>query len=180
MARRRCPRAPSGMHGASPQPSLAAGHPRAVRRSRNADGAFRRAEDLAAHEERALLARALDVLAGPGDAATHVAEILALVARVVGARRAAIVTDRPTRRVLVSAEPGEETADALELAAWLDARAARPAAVRAAAAPAEVAVVRARRESGRDRARRRRPARWSSGSSASTSPGRRSSSAWSS
>jgi signal transduction histidine kinase len=109
---------------------------------------FRREEDLAAHEERALLARALDVLAGPGDAATHVAEILALVARVVGARRAAIVTDHPTRRVLVSAEPGEEPSDALELAAWLDARAARPAAVRAAAAPAEVAVVRARRSPG--------------------------------
>jgi signal transduction histidine kinase len=109
---------------------------------------FRRSEDLAAHEERALLARVLDVLASPGDAATHVAEILALVTRVVGVRRAAIVTDRPTRRVLVGAEPGEDANDALELAAWLDARAARPAAVRAAAAPAEIAVVRARRGTG--------------------------------
>jgi signal transduction histidine kinase len=107
--------------------------------------AFRRDEDLAVHEERALLARSLDVLAGPGDAATQVAEILALVARVVGARRAALVTDRPARRVLVAAEPGEDPAEARRLAAWLDARAARPAAVRAAAPAAEVVVVRTRR-----------------------------------
>jgi signal transduction histidine kinase len=107
--------------------------------------AFRRSEDLAVHEERALLARVLDVLAGSGDAATQVAEILALVARVVGARRAAIVTDRPSRRVLVGAAPGEEPGDARELAAWLDARAARPAAVRAAASPAEVTIVHTRR-----------------------------------
>jgi len=107
--------------------------------------AFRRSEDLGVHEERALLARVLDVLAGSGDAVTQVAEILALVARVVGARRAAIVTDRPSRRVLVGAAPGEEPGDARELAAWLDARAARPAAVRAAASPAEVSIVRTRR-----------------------------------
>lgn len=107
--------------------------------------AFRRSEDLDVHEERALLARVLDVLAGSGDASTQVAEILATVARVVGARRAAIVTDRPSRRVLVGAAPGEEASDARELAAWLDARAARPAAVRAAAPPAEVTIVRTRR-----------------------------------
>lgn len=107
--------------------------------------AFRRSEDLDVHEERALLARVLDVLAGAGDSPTQVAEILALVARVVGARRAAIVTDRPSRRVLVGAAPGEEPGDARELAAWLDARAARTAAVRAAAPPAEITIVRARR-----------------------------------
>jgi signal transduction histidine kinase len=110
--------------------------------------ALRRNEDLAVHEERALLARALDVLAGPGDAAAQVAEILAMLARVVGARRAAIVTDHPSRRVLVNAGPGEEPADAHELAAWLDARATRPAAVRAASAPAEITVVRSRRGPG--------------------------------
>jgi len=121
-------------------PAIPAPSPFAERRR-----AFRRSEDLSVHEERALLARVLDVLAGPGDAATQVAEILALVARVVGARRAAIVTDRPSRRVLVGAAAGEETGDARELAAWLDARAPRPAAVRAAAAPAEVTIVRTRR-----------------------------------
>lgn len=121
-------------------PAIPAPSPLAERRR-----AFRRSEDLGAHEERALLARALDVLAGPGDAATQVAEILALVARVVGARRAAIVTDRPSRQVLVGAVPGEDPAEARELAAWLDARADRPAAVRAAASPAEVTIVRTRR-----------------------------------
>jgi signal transduction histidine kinase len=125
-----------------PLPAIPAPSPYSERRR-----AFRRSEDLAAHEERALLARVLDVLAGSGDAATQVAEILALVARVVGARRAAIVTDRPSRRVLVGAAPGEEPGDARLLAAWLDARAARPAAVRAAAPPAEVTIVRTRRGS---------------------------------
>jgi signal transduction histidine kinase len=126
--------------GHPPLPAIPAPSPYAERRR-----AFRRSEDLTAHEERALLARVLDVLGGPGDAATQVAEILALVARVVGARRAAIVTDRPSRRVLVGAAPGEEPGEARELAAWLDARAARPAAVRAAASPAEVTIVRTRR-----------------------------------
>ncbi len=107
--------------------------------------AFRRAEDQAVHEERVLLARALDILAGPGDAASQAADILALVARVVGARRAALAIDRPVRRILVAAAPDEEPGDARRLASWLDARAPRPAAVRAAAAPAEVLVVRTRR-----------------------------------
>lgn len=107
--------------------------------------AFRRQEDRAAHEERALLAHALDVLAGPGDAASQVAEILALLARVVGARRAAFLTDRPSRRVLVVAGPDEDPGEARRLAAWLDARAARPAAVRAAAPAADVVLVRTRR-----------------------------------
>ncbi len=38
----------------------------------------RRAEDRAAHEERALLARALDILAGGADAQTRLAGILDL------------------------------------------------------------------------------------------------------
>ena len=107
--------------------------------------AFRRQEDQATHEERALLAHALDVLAGPGDAASQVAEILALLARVVGARRAAFITDRPSRRVLVVAGPDEDPGEARRLAAWLDARAVRPAAVRAAAPAADVVLVRTRR-----------------------------------
>lgn len=97
------------------------------------------------HEERALLARALDVLAGPADAATQVAEILSLVARVVGARRAALAIDRPERRVLAAAGPDEDPAIARELAAWLDAGSPRPKAARAAASPAEIVVVRTRR-----------------------------------
>jgi signal transduction histidine kinase len=105
---------------------------------------FRREEDRTVHAERVLLARALDILAGSGDAATRVAEILALAARAVGARRAALVTDRPVRRVLVAADLGEDADQARQLAAWLDAHAVRPAAARAAAGPAEIVVVRTR------------------------------------
>jgi signal transduction histidine kinase len=121
-------------------PAIPAPEPFAERRH-----AFRRGEDRDVHEERALLARALDILAGPDGAATQVAEILALVARVVGARRAALVADGPVRRVLVVAAPGEDPAAARALGSWLDATAPRPAAVRAAAAPAEILVVRVRR-----------------------------------
>lgn len=106
---------------------------------------FRRAEDRAVHEERVLLARALDILAGPDDARAQVAEVLALMARVAGARRAAVAFDRPTRRVLVAAAPGEDPADARALASWLDAVSARPTPARVAEAPGEVVVVRTRR-----------------------------------
>ena len=40
---------------------------------RDRRGVFRRDEDRTVHEERALLARALDILAGPGDADEHLA-----------------------------------------------------------------------------------------------------------
>jgi signal transduction histidine kinase len=105
---------------------------------------FRRAEDRAVHEERALLARAVDVLAGPGDAGGRVTDLLVLVARVVGARRAALLTPVPVRRILVTAPPGDEAA-ARSLAAWLDARSDDPPAVRAARGPAEVLVLHQRR-----------------------------------
>ena len=136
--------------------------------------AFRRAEDRAVHEERALLARALDVLAGPGDAATQVAEILAL--RRAGRRGAPRGhRDRPAvRRVLVGRRSRRGAGDARDLAAWLDARADRPAAVRAAAAPAEVTIVRTRRgPAGIAAVAALRPARWPTGSCASHVPGRR-------
>jgi signal transduction histidine kinase len=107
--------------------------------------ALRRDEDRTVHEERALLARAVDVLAGPGDAASQLGDLLALVARAVGARRAALLVRAPSRRVLVAAAPGESSVDARGLAAWLDARAPDPPAVRAARAPAQVVVVRSRR-----------------------------------
>lgn len=106
--------------------------------------AFRRAEDRDVHEERALLVRAVDVLAGPGDASGRVADLLALVARVVGARRAALLTPGPVRRIIVTAAPGDEPA-ARGLAAWLDAASTDPAAVRAARGPADVLVLHPRR-----------------------------------
>lgn len=96
------------------------------------------------HEERALLGRALDILAGPGDANEHLAAILAMVARVVGAMRAALVVDEPIRRVTVALAAGEADDAGNPLAMWLDARAPRSAARRAAAVAAPIGVVRAR------------------------------------
>src|SRR4051794_41972300 len=58
----------------------------------------RRAEDRLAHEETALLARALDVLASGDDAETRLAGLLRLLARTVGARRAAVLADGTDRR----------------------------------------------------------------------------------
>jgi signal transduction histidine kinase len=107
---------------------------------------FRRDEDQTVHEERALLARALEILAGAGDANEQLAGILAMVARVVGARRAALVVDKPIRRVTVAIDSGEPEDAGHALAAWLDAHAPRSAARRAAAVAAPISVVRARRE----------------------------------
>ncbi len=106
--------------------------------------AFRRHEDQEVHEERALLARSLDILAGPGDAHARLAAILGMVARVVGARRAALVVDEPTRRVTVAIGADEREDAGRPLAAWLDAHAPRSAARRAAAPSARIDTVRAR------------------------------------
>jgi signal transduction histidine kinase len=108
--------------------------------------AFRRGEDQRVHEERALLVRALDILAGPGDANEQLAGILAMVARAVGARRAALIVEEPVRRVTVAIAAGETENAGRLLAAWLDAHAPRSAARRAAAPAAPINVVRARRE----------------------------------
>src|SRR4051812_5250405 len=69
---------------------------------------LRRIDDRTAREERALLARILDVLASGEDAETRLARVLRLVADTAGARRAAVVTDDDERRVAVSASHGEE------------------------------------------------------------------------
>ncbi len=118
----------------------------AVFRERRAT--FRRDEDQLVHEERALLARALDILAGPGEADEQLAGILAMVARVAGARRAAVVVDQPIRHVTVAIAPGEPEDAGAALAAWLDAHAPRSAARRAADPAAPVIVVRARTDAG--------------------------------
>ena len=113
--------------------------------------AFRRGEDHAVHEERALLARALDILAGPGDAGEQLATILATVAGVVGARRAAIVVDEPDRHVTVAIGSAETQEAGHALAAWLDAHAPRSAARRAADPAAPISEIRARGAAGRSR-----------------------------
>jgi signal transduction histidine kinase len=102
---------------------------------------FRRAADRRAHEERVLLARALDILAGSGSAEERLAGLLDLLAGIAGARRAAVVADGSERRAAVSVEPGEDPAAAEALAAWLDASAGRSRAERAAAGRAPVSIV---------------------------------------
>ena len=82
-------------------PTVAA--PRAVRRPAPA---FRRAEDRIAHQEKVLLARALDVLASDGAAEERLAGLLRLLARTVGARRAAVVADGVERRAAVAVDAG--------------------------------------------------------------------------
>jgi signal transduction histidine kinase len=100
--------------------------------------AYRRAVDRAAQDEAALLAHCLDVLAADLPAEERLARLLALLARTVGARRAAVLATGFERRVAVSLVDGEDASSAQELAAWLDAQAPRPRAERAAAAPAPI------------------------------------------
>ena len=101
----------------------------------------RRAEDREAHEERALLAKALDILAGGATAEVRLAGILELLADTVGARRAAVLADGVERRSAVAIAQGEDAAAANDLAAWLDASADRSRAQRAASGRARVSVV---------------------------------------
>ena len=101
----------------------------------------RRAEDREAHEERALLAKALDILAAGTGAEARLAGILDLVAGTVGARRAAVLSDGVDRRSAVAVHHGEDAVGANNLAAWLDASAQRSRAERAASGRAHVSIV---------------------------------------
>ncbi len=101
---------------------------------------YRRESDRVAHEERLLLARALDVLAADEPPEQRLAGLLDLLAHTVGAERAAVVADGTARRVAVAASgPGDHDA-AVALATWLDAAAPRSRARRAAARRAPISV----------------------------------------
>lgn len=93
-----------------------------------------------AHDETRLLARALDILAADLPADARLAGLLDLLAQTVGARRAAVVTAGPQRRVAVAASGPEDEPTALALATWLDAAAPRSRAERAASAPAGIVI----------------------------------------
>jgi signal transduction histidine kinase len=101
----------------------------------------RRVEDREAHEERALLARALDILAAGATAEARLAGILELLAETVGARRASVLADGAERRSAVAVGRGEDAAAATDLAAWLDANSGRSRAERVASSRAHVSVV---------------------------------------
>jgi signal transduction histidine kinase len=119
----------------SPAPVIEPPRPFVDRRVRS-----RRSADRLAHDETRLLARSLDILASDLPPDARLAGLLDLLARTVGATRAAVVADGPQRRVAVAASgPADEPA-ALALATWLDATAPRSRAERAAAPPAEIVV----------------------------------------
>jgi signal transduction histidine kinase len=101
----------------------------------------RRAEDRIVHQETRLLAGALDELASGRSAEARLAGILTLLARVVGARRAAVLADGVERRVAVSMVEDEDGSAAHALAAWLDAAAPRSRSDRAAAPAAAISMV---------------------------------------
>jgi signal transduction histidine kinase len=101
----------------------------------------RRAADQVAHRERVLLARALDILASDDEPEARLAGLLRLLARTVGARRAAVIADGIDRRAAVAVDPGEDPDEASELAAWLDAHAPRSRAERAAAGRAPISFI---------------------------------------
>jgi signal transduction histidine kinase len=103
--------------------------------------ATRRAEDKVAHQEKVLLARALDILASDSTAEQRLAGLLRLLARTVGARRAAVVADGIERRAAVAVDPDEDPAVAEALAAWLDTHAPRSRARRVAAARAPISLI---------------------------------------
>ncbi len=109
----------------------------------------RRRQDRSDHDEAVLLARALDVLVSDTTAEAHLAGLLGLLARTVGARRAAVLSSSPERRVAVGLRPDEDDSDARRLAAWLDAEAPRSRAERAASGPAPITFA---RTAGADRA----------------------------
>jgi signal transduction histidine kinase len=119
----------------SPAPSIEAPRPFSERRL-----ASRRREDRIAHDETRLLARSLDILAADIPAGARLAGLLNLLARTVGAARAAVVADGPQRRVAVAASGPPDEPAAIALATWLDAAAPRSRAERAAAPPAAVVV----------------------------------------
>lgn len=101
----------------------------------------RRAADLLAAEGAGLLTAALDIVVAEAPAEQRLADILALLAGTVGARRAAVLTGDPDRRVAVVLAPAEDPVDARALAVWLDQQAPRTRAERAAAGPAPVLLV---------------------------------------
>ena len=102
----------------------------------------RRVDDQLNRRETALLARSLDILVADRPAEGRLAALLGLLAETVGARRAAVLSVAPERRIAAAAGESEDPGDALALAAWLDARGPGSRAERAATAPAAITIAR--------------------------------------
>ncbi len=115
-----------------------------------------RGREPAARDERGVLAAALAILATPLPAETRLGDLLALLARSVGAIRAATLTRGSERYLAVGLGAREDQAAGSALGAWLDVSAPGTRAERAAAAPAPIAYVTTRAaRAGVSRLRRR-------------------------
>jgi signal transduction histidine kinase len=121
-----------------PGPTIGAPPPFVERREK-----ARRVDDQLNRRETTLLARSLDILVADLAAEARLAALLGLLAETAGARRAAVLSVAPERRIAVAANELEDPTDALALAAWLDARGPGSRAERAATAPATVTIARA-------------------------------------
>ncbi len=103
--------------------------------------AYRRHEDRAAHATLGFSTRACAILAADEPPDATLAGLLTLIARVAGARRAAVVLPGEDRVVAVAVGPGEDPRQATELAAWMDAATDRTRQERATARASRVVVV---------------------------------------
>ena len=103
---------------------------------------YRRFEDRAAHAALGFSSRACALVTAEGVPDAALAGLLALIARVAGARRAAVVLPGEPRVAAVAVGPAEDPAQAMELAAWLDSATERPRPERATAPAARIVVVR--------------------------------------
>jgi signal transduction histidine kinase len=103
--------------------------------------AYRRHEDRAAHATLGFSTRACAILASDASPDATLAGLLALIARVAGARRAAVVLPGEDRVVAVAVGPGEDPRQATELAAWMEGATDRTRQERATARASRVVVV---------------------------------------
>ena len=109
----------------------------------------RRDNDRQTWRETTLLARSLDVLVADLPAEARLAALLELLAETVGADRAAVLSVAGERRIAVAAGALEDPAEALALAAWLDAHGPGSRAERAASGQAAIAIARTEAGAGR-------------------------------
>ncbi|MCU0505184.1 MAG: HAMP domain-containing histidine kinase [Chloroflexi bacterium] len=103
--------------------------------------AYRRHEDRAAHATLAFSARACAILAADETPDATLAGLLTLIARIAGARRAAVVLPGEPRVVAVALGPGEDPHQASELATWVDGATDRTRQERATGGASRIVMV---------------------------------------
>jgi signal transduction histidine kinase len=102
---------------------------------------YRRHEDRAAHATLGFSARACAILAADETPDATLASLLTLIARIAGARRAAVVLPGDDRVIAVALGPGEDPRQATDLAAWVDGATDRTRQERATGRASRVVMV---------------------------------------